>query len=221
MSLINDALRRAKQAQRQAPTPAGSSGLQFRPVEPEVKSPSQSNLFMPGVLVLVAIVVAVLMAQLGRKSESETTLPSRARADSPAAVAPPAEPLAQSPPAISPDAPVTTAGIQNEARMARAPDRNTSAAQPEGQTSVVSGSGVTSSNGSPPAMAAPVTNATPSAPPPKLQGIVWNPKRPSAVINGRTLFIGDRFGDFRVRSITADTLTLVGQGQTNVFVLEQ
>src|SRR2546425_13242848 len=33
MSLINDALKRAKQAQQQAP-PTPGSGLQFRPVEP-------------------------------------------------------------------------------------------------------------------------------------------------------------------------------------------
>ena len=56
---------------------------------------------------------------------------------------------------------------------------------------------------------------------PKLQGIVFNPTRPSALINGRTLFIGDKFGELRVAAITADSATLVGGGRTNVLSLDQ
>ncbi len=64
---------------------------------------------------------------------------------------------------------------------------------------------------------------TPSAKPalPKLQGIVFNPRRPSAVINGKTLFLGDRVAGFRVVAIGPDSATLVSGGQTNVLMLEE
>jgi len=55
----------------------------------------------------------------------------------------------------------------------------------------------------------------------KLQGIVFNPNRPSAVINGRTLFIGDKIRDMRVVAITPDSATLAGGGHTNVLSLAE
>jgi len=53
----------------------------------------------------------------------------------------------------------------------------------------------------------------------KLQGIVFNPQRPSALVNGRTVFIGDRVREMRVVAISMATLTLSGAGQTNVLSL--
>jgi hypothetical protein len=53
----------------------------------------------------------------------------------------------------------------------------------------------------------------------KLQGVVYNPRRPSAVISGKTLFIGDRIRDFRVVAISQESVTLTGAGQTNVLSL--
>jgi hypothetical protein len=58
--------------------------------------------------------------------------------------------------------------------------------------------------------------ATPSA---KLQAIVFDPKRPSAIISGKSVFIGDKIGDLRVLAITQESVTLVGGGQTNLLVL--
>jgi hypothetical protein len=54
---------------------------------------------------------------------------------------------------------------------------------------------------------------------PKLQAVVFNPKRPSAIISGKSVFAGDRVGEFRVVTITQESVTLVGGGQTNVLVL--
>jgi hypothetical protein len=72
------------------------------------------------------------------------------------------------------------------------------------------------------------TNATIAAQPepPKpapltLQGIVFNPRRPSVVINGRTLFVGDRIGQFRVAAIHPDSTVLIGAGRTNLLSLDQ
>jgi hypothetical protein len=68
----------------------------------------------------------------------------------------------------------------------------------------------------------PTTVATEPAPKPvqlNVQAIVFNPTRPSAVINGRTLFLGDHISDFRVAAISQRTVTVVKPGKTNVLVL--
>ena len=65
-------------------------------------------------------------------------------------------------------------------------------------------------------------DVAPAKPPPlKLQGIVYDPKRPSAVINGRTVFVGDRIRQLRVVAITAETATLVDSSHTNVLSLAE
>lgn len=66
---------------------------------------------------------------------------------------------------------------------------------------------------------APVTEETAKPLPPKLQAVIYNPRNPSAVINGHTVFPGDRLGEFRVVKITPDSATLVGEGQTNLLLL--
>lgn len=63
--------------------------------------------------------------------------------------------------------------------------------------------------------------ATEPAPPPlKLQGIVYNPRRPSALINGRVVFVGDRIRDLKISAIHADNVVLTGVGRTNLLNLE-
>jgi len=54
-----------------------------------------------------------------------------------------------------------------------------------------------------------------------LQAIVYSSTRPSAMIGGRTLFVGDKLGDMRVLAIDRDSATLAGLGQTNVLTLSQ
>jgi hypothetical protein len=58
-----------------------------------------------------------------------------------------------------------------------------------------------------------------SKPAPKLQAVVYDPKRPSAIISGKSVFKGDKVGEFSVVGITQESVTLVGSGQTNVLVL--
>ena len=55
-------------------------------------------------------------------------------------------------------------------------------------------------------------------PPLKLQSIVFNPRSPSALINGRVLFIGDRIRDLRVTAIRRDEVVLTGVGRTNLLL---
>ena len=70
----------------------------------------------------------------------------------------------------------------------------------------------------------PAVAAEPSPPKPaplRLQAIVFNPARPSAMISGRTLFVGDKLGEFRVLRISPESATLVGDGQTNILSLAE
>ena len=54
----------------------------------------------------------------------------------------------------------------------------------------------------------------------KLQGIVFNPRRPSALINGRVMFVGDRVRDLRITAIHPGDVVLTGPGRTNILSLE-
>ena len=70
-----------------------------------------------------------------------------------------------------------------------------------------------------------ITNAAPTktvipVTHPKLQAIVFNSSRPSAIINKKTVFVGSHVADFRVASITVDSVTLINESQTNVLTLE-
>ncbi|MGD0743758.1 MAG: hypothetical protein ABSA45_01250 [Verrucomicrobiota bacterium] len=66
-----------------------------------------------------------------------------------------------------------------------------------------------------PAPAAPPPSSLPSQSPPppppaepKLQGIVYATTRPWAIVNGQTVHVGDRLGEFRVKEISRRSVTL-------------
>jgi hypothetical protein len=61
----------------------------------------------------------------------------------------------------------------------------------------------------------------PKPPPLRLQAIVFNPKRPSVLISGRTLFVGEKLGDLRVVAIDQESATLVGAGKTNILTMPE
>lgn len=234
MSLINDALKRVKEAQQQAPPPA-SVGPQLRPVEP-VPSPGQNlGLLLPIGLVGVALLTLFLVWTLAKKEDSSGAIPVRAQTAVPreSAAKPPelANASSETPPAVS--------NTKHEAL----PATNWSAAQtpspavkpsPGPATATNTATQVTAgtnhlSPGPAVANAAPSGNTNPptavAAPPPqppplKLQGIVFS-QRPSAVINGKTLFVGDRIREFRVMAITQDTALLAGGGRTNLLSLSE
>jgi hypothetical protein len=64
------------------------------------------------------------------------------------------------------------------------------------------------------------TERTVAPAPLKLQGIVFNPKRPSALIHGRVLFVGDHIRDLRINAIRPDNVVLTGVGTNLVLSLE-
>ena len=221
MSLINDALRRAKAAQQQE-TPPPAPPLQFRPVEATQHVQHGRGLLWPAVWALVAPRRGLLC--LAVDSSRESTSPRDARARTPAAV----DSIATPPPASA----LVTAANPAAGLAAQA----NSAPRPASQPSPVIGSAApvapeaTSAPASPTVAnpqengatnTAATTVAPPKPAPLRLQAIVFNPKQPSAIVSGKTLFIGDKLGDLRVVAIDRGSLTLVGAGQTNVLSLSK
>jgi cytoskeletal protein RodZ len=221
MSLINDALKRAKEAQLKAPAPA-SPGPQLRPVEPAQSARRGLGLMLPVALGLVALFGLFLLWQMSRNTGTKSTL--KAAAQTPATEASAAAPQVSPPPASPEPAvaarvvdPRPTAPQPAPARPAVAIASNTAVA-----TTIVAAA--------PPAARPQETALTntaaaalpSSAPPPlKLQAIVFNPAHPSVTISGKTLFVGERIGAFRVIAIGHDEVTLAGSGQTNTLRLDQ
>lgn len=59
------------------------------------------------------------------------------------------------------------------------------------------------------------------APELKLQAIVYHPTRPSVIINGSSLFQGDKVGEWTVRSIDSQSVVLANATQTNTLLLSR
>ena len=77
----------------------------------------------------------------------------------------------------------------------------------------------------PPVKKIAVTNQVPAAPPAaippdfKLQGIILNQGRPSALIGGRTYFVSNRVGDARLIAVTPTNALLEIEGQPRALPL--
>ena len=63
---------------------------------------------------------------------------------------------------------------------------------------------------------APVAEEFPTV---KLQGLIWDPKRPSVVINGKSLFVGEKVDRVKVTAIDEESVTLTWNGQQRVLTL--
>lgn len=120
-----------------------------------------------------------------------------------------------------------TTELKARARSDEATASAVSAAQPEKEATTVSAAPGEANSASvveeKPAAEAPAQVAAAVAPAPityKLQGVVFEPGRSSAVINGKTVVVGERVGDARVVSIDKDSAVIVtAAGQTNYLDL--
>ena len=179
MSMINDALKRAKQTQKEKP-PA-TPDLKFQPVEPGQEArPHSSQLMIVGLVLGLTVIVGLGGLLIWAVAQShEASLQAQARA-------------------------ANEAGTNNPGRLADPPPAP--AISPED-----------AETNSQPAVAV----ETPKAPELKLQGIFFNPRSPSAVVSGRTVYVGDRVNGFRVLAITPQTVTLGNETQTNALSLSQ
>jgi hypothetical protein len=70
------------------------------------------------------------------------------------------------------------------------------------------------------APAAEAEAAPPQPAPLRLQAIFFNPARPSAIVSGKTVFVGDRVNGFHVIRIQPNSATLVSGNETNVLMLK-
>jgi len=65
----------------------------------------------------------------------------------------------------------------------------------------------------PPPTPTPAPATSPAPPPePKLQGIVYATRRPWAIVDGQTVHVGDRLGEYRVKEISPQSVTLEKAG---------
>ena len=53
----------------------------------------------------------------------------------------------------------------------------------------------------------------------RLQGIFYRPSRPSAVVNSQTVYVGDTVGSGKVKAITRENVTLIVDGESKVLTL--
>lgn len=71
----------------------------------------------------------------------------------------------------------------------------------------------------PPATSNVATTTVPTFPNLKVQGIVWQPSRPSVVINGKSLFIGEKIEKAKVIAIDQETVTVIWNGEQRVLTV--
>jgi len=176
MSLINDALKRAKDAQQNSPPPrAPAPQLPPAAVAPVEKS----GVWMTVPLIIVVCAIAGLFFVWQNRQKTA--------AREPAAEPKPAAPI----PVVSqPKPPVQPVAISTPAPVAPAPKT-------------------------------PVPVPIASAPPLKLQAIFFAPGRSTAIINGKTVRVGNTFRGYRVMAITESSATLASGTETNVMTLDQ
>jgi hypothetical protein len=176
MSLINDALKRARDAQRNDP-PSGARSL------PPVESPARGGigwiLAVAVVLVLAALGVFFGMGFFGHKTPPSVTVKT---------------------PVISKPLPAETATMPAPAPApAPAPPKVVAVPSPATKTNTLSPP-APNTNPPPPAVAAKQWQW------PKVQGIIFNAARPLAIVNGQAVNAGDRVGDVQVKQILKDSV---------------
>ena len=193
MSLVNDALKRAREAQQETPPPP----IREAPYQDHEHCAVQATPWYMSrtTLTVVVIIALILVWQSLRQSNG-------VRSDAiPAVVAARETPEPVSPPEAAPTEPVAATEPADTAM--------TPVSEQEVEPTV--------------AVPAPAVAAVtpPAAPSFRLQAVIWNPKRPSAIINGKTVFIGDRIQQQKVVAISQDSATLSGTGEKLVLSIRQ
>ena len=204
MSLINDALKRTQDAQQQNLPPAG--GPNFRPAEPKPENAGSGARTLLFIMVF-AVVLGNFLLWIAFKDRNAEKAPVAANAPvqiEPAPAPQPAPaPVAVATPVAPEPAPSTVA---TAAEVAVAAPNVEEIAPVEVTTNA-------------PEPAPTVVFAQPERPSVlRLQSIIWS-SRPSAMISGKFLYVGDNIQGHRVIAINQETVTLVGDGQTNVLSL--
>lgn len=191
MSLINDALKRASQSEKNRPRDAGLPSA-MQPV------PETRRSVVPAV---AGVAIVALLAGAGW-----FVWRALAHRDSPAAapVQIAARPVAPAPPAkIEPAPPPAVASAKEGAPVVATPTPNTNPPAPP-PASVIA-----------PAPAP----QPPSFPELKLEGIFYNRSNPRAAINGELRRENEQVGEVRIVTITSNKVTVEWNGQTRDLIM--
>jgi hypothetical protein len=223
MSLINDALKNARKKADQ-PRQSPVDGLALRPPEP-AQPTSRNAWLIPGAIGLAFALVAIAAAGFYLSRNSSNTGPSpekltvNARELAPATPSaaaangstvqaePGSAPAPISPPAKEPPATAVTRTVVGVAPAAPAPAMPAATVAPSPAPNAIT-------QPAPAAISAPA----PQPEPLRLQAIVYHPTRPSALISGKTVFVGERVQGMKVTGITKDSATVADN--RNVLVLK-
>jgi len=207
MSLINEALKRTKNVQQH--TPSAAEGPTLRPVEPNPASSGGGAKTLLLVMVL-AVIVGNFLLWMAFKDRAVQHAAARAPATAPHPDVS-AAPGAQSAPA---PAAASTSPVPAPTPAASEPPAVQVTAEAPPQTNAA-----TAAEPGPAAPEEDVIFTEPARPTVlRLQSIIYG-TRPSAMIGGKFLFIGDRIQGHEVIAINKETVTLVGEGRTNVLTL--
>jgi hypothetical protein len=172
MSLINDALKKAKQAQKENLNPP-VPGIGMKPDE-EAAEPRSSGGLAQALPIIIAAAVIVALAfgwWTFYRSRHKTVV---------SATAAPATNV------------VAVAAVTNAAPPPPPPK---------------------------PAAPAPVVAPKPK-PDLKLQAIMYNPNRPMAMINNKTVMIGEHVSGYKVTEIAVDNVTMVSPTDTQILTMD-
>jgi hypothetical protein len=222
MSLVNDALKRAKEAQdKQAGSPLRGAPLHTAPPPPASKM---------WLVALVCFVLAIGGAGVGVWYWKTHPHPQWLQSKPDAPAKPPytiiigENPDAKArphhaPTTEAPEAPIVTPA----AKVVTIPAAPTPPpVAPVTKTESVPGALVVDKrpalNVLPPSAPAAVAT-TPVAPPValKLQGILYSATKPAAILNGRTVFVGDVISGITITAIDQDSITITYSNQPTVI----
>jgi hypothetical protein len=179
----------------------------MQPVEPQPEPPRSRSLppyFLPAVLIVLCGACWFLIK--GWETKRQAGLypnPITVQARETSADVPPSAP--KSPDVEKPASAPSGSTLNGTAKLA-------SPATPATSNSAVVSAQATASGPAPDSPVAPQSTF-------KLQGIFYRPSNPSAVVNTKTVFIGDIVNEAKVTSIDRQSVTLVHDGQTKVLTL--
>ncbi len=209
MSLVNDALKRARQLQE--PSAANPvAGPALRPAESGTNGHRELGLLLSAALGGIAVLLFLLGGlALLRNYASSRAQPAPAEVPTSIQVGTVKTPVVPAPP---PEVAAEPARLASLSSVATSRASNSVARA----TTLTNAPGPLEAATNPPS----AEPAAPKTAPLKLQAIILNPRRPSALISGKTVFVGDRIGEWRVIALGADSAKLAGPAGTKVLYLE-
>lgn len=220
MSLINDALRRANQAQKQR-LPEQPPGAPLQPVEYQRKSNKMLLLVGPVALVVLGL-GGWFFLQAGKSLPAQKPIAEGSKPAATGQLSPASQPTSAA--VKPPEAEQTKPAIKINTNLVARTNFVAPAAGTTPTTAPVATAATIESTETKTNVVGAATGETAAEPPASfpvlnLHAIYYRLARSSAVINGRTLYVGDRIEQARVVAIDRQSVTLVLAGRTNVLTM--